>query len=267
MKRIVKRHPATAARLLVLLLLPAAFGCQIKAKELQGSTLSQVEQAGLPPKPDDGSPAKDRVVSLKDQSAKTSYSLGLDVGRTLQKDYPGMDKEPLLQGIRDGLLASKPLLTDAELERVRTAYIIQQTTVRAKELGPQAEKTLAEGEAFLRENAKKDGVTTLPSGLQYKVLKAGDGSIPGPKSNIKAHYVVRTIDGTELESTYKSEQPAIFPATGVIPAWTEAFRIMKEGDKWELFVPSYLAYGEKGIGKAIGPFQAVIFEIELLAIH
>lgn len=258
MKRIVKRHPATAARLLVLLLLPAAFGCQIKAKELQGNTLSQIQQ--------DVSPAKDRVVSLKDPDAKTSYSLGLDVGRTLQKDYPGMAKEPLLQGIRDGLLASKPLLTDAELERVRTAYIIQQTTARAKELGPQAEKALAEGEAFLRANAKKDGVTTLPSGLQYSVLKAGEGAVPGPNSNVKAHYVVKTIDGTVLESTYKTENPAIFPATGVIPAWTEAFRIMKEGDKWELFVPSYLAYGEKGIGK-VGPFQTIIFEIELLAIH
>lgn len=233
------RRWTVSTRLLILLLLPVTFGCQMKGKSL----------------------------TLKDQKDRTSYSLGLDVGRDLQKQELGLNIDPLLQGIRDGVQGNKPLLSDAELEKVRKAFIAERTAAHAKAMGPEAEKNLAEGEAFLRENARKEGVKILPSGLQYRVLKSGTGASPGPEKNVKAHYIVRSIDGTELESTYKSGNAAVIPVSGVIPAWTEALQMMKEGDKWELFVPSHLAYGEKGVGKVIGPFQAVIFEIELLAIH
>lgn len=246
--------------LLVLFLLPATFGCQMKAKGLQESSLTLKEQSSPAPKDQSN-------LTLKDQKDKTSYSLGLDIGRDLKPQELGANIEPLLQGIRDGLQGNKPLLSDEELEQVRKAFLAERLAARAKALGPQAEKNLAEGEAFLRENAKKEGVKTLSSGLQYRVLKSGTGATPGPEKNVKAHYIVRSIDSTELENTYKSGNPAIFPVRGVIPAWTEALQMMKEGDKWELFVPASLAYGEKGVGKAIGPFQAVIFEIELISIH
>lgn len=247
------------ARLLVLLLLPAAFGCQT-TRGVQEGTGSPKEQAVAAPK-------VETPLSLKDQRDKSSYSLGLDVGTDLKAQDLALNVEPLLQGVRDGLQGNKPLLSDAELETVRQAFLKARLAASAKALGPEAEKNLNEGEAFLQANAKKDGVKTLPSGLQYRVLKSGDGASPGPGQNVRAHYVVRSIDGTELDSTYKMEKPAVFPVMGVIPAWTEALQLMKEGDKWEIFAPSYLAYGDKGVGKAVGPYQALIFEMELIGIH
>ena len=275
MKRVMKRGPATAAGLLMLSLLPASLGCQMKSKALpQGTLPPQVETAApqqpvaSPVKEEGASPQKKApVLSLREPKEKTSYTMGLDVGRDLQRQNLGLNLDALLQGVRDGLEGNKPLLSNAELDQVRQAFVSEQISLRAKTLGPQAEKNLAEGEAFLRENAKKEGVKTLPSGLQYRVLTAGSGSTPTANKNVKAHYIARSIDGTELENSYKSEKPGIFPVTGVIPAWNEAFLLMKEGDKWELFVPSHLAYGEKGVGKLIGPFQAMIFEIELIGIH
>lgn len=256
-RTVVKRHPAAAAGLLILLL-SGTFGCATNAGTLQSEAAA--------PKERPAAPAVQAVV-LKDIKDQSSYGIGLDIGRDLQKQDAGLKIEPLLQGIRDGIQGNKALLSDAELDKVRLALVKERSAARAKALGPQAEKNLAEGEAFLRENARKEGVKTLPDGLQYRVIKRGEGDSPGPQKNVKAHYVVRTIDGTELESTYKSGNPGIFPVSGVIPAWTEALQMMKEGEKWELYAPPHLAYGEKGIGKDIGPFQTVIFELELLGIH
>ena len=246
------------ARLLVLLLLPAAFGCQT-TRGVQLSTVSPAEQTGAA--------AKGEVpLSLEGAKDKTSYSLGLDIGRDLKTQAVELNLEPLLRGVRDGLKGDGYLLGDAELESVRRAFLKSRLAASAKALGPEAEKNFREGEAFLQENAKKEGVKTLASGLQYRVLKSGQGATPGPEKNVKGHFVVRSIDGKELESTRKQE-PGVFPVMGVIPAWGEALQLMKEGDTWELYAPSYLAYGEKGVGKAVGPFQTLIFELELIAIH
>jgi len=260
------------ARLLVLLLLPATFGCQTtrgaqekstlmpKEQAVQESTVTQKEQSIAAPR-------VEVSLALKDAKDRSSYSIGLDMARDVKAQDLGLNVEPLIQGIRDGLQGNKPLLSDAELETVRQAFVKERLAARAKALGPVAEKNLREGDAFLQQNAKKEGVRTLPSGLQYRVLKSGTGSTPGPEQNVKAHYAVRSIDGAELDSSYKQETPPVFPVQGIIPAWAEALQLMKEGDKWELFAPSYLAYGEKGVGKAVGPLQTLIFEMELIGIH
>jgi FKBP-type peptidyl-prolyl cis-trans isomerase FklB len=260
------------ARLLVLLLLPATFGCQTtrgvqekstlmpKEQAVQESTVTQKEQSIAAPK-------AEASLALKDAKDKSSYSIGLDMARDVKAQDLGLNVEPLIQGIRDGLQGNKPLLSDVELETVRQVFVKERLAARAKALGPVAERNFRDGEAFLQQNAKKEGVKTLSSGLQYRVLKSGTGSTPGPEQNVKAHYVVRSIDGTELDSSYKQETPPVFPVQGIIPAWAEALQLMKEGDKWELFAPSYLAYGEKGVGKAVGPLQTLIFEMELIGLH
>lgn len=258
MKGNVKRHPVTAA--LLILLLSGTFGCAA-----QNSSLAPKEQVA-PAVTEQASASQQQAgIVLKDQKDRTSYSLGLDIGMDIKQQQLDARIDPLLQGIRDALQGSTPLLSKDELEELRKVFVAERVTARAKALGPEAEKNLADGEAFLRENAKKPGVKTLSSGLQYRVIQEGTGATPVAEKNVKIHYVVRSINGEELDST--KGQPAILPVRGAIPAWTEALLLMKEGAKWELFAPSYLAYGEAGVGKVIGPFQAVVFEIELLGIH
>jgi FKBP-type peptidyl-prolyl cis-trans isomerase FklB len=134
----------------------------------------------------------------------------------------------------------------------------------AKRLG---EKNKKEGEAFLSENRKKEGIKALPSGLQYKVVKAGTGKKPKSTDTVTTHYRGTLIDGTEFDSSYRRGQPASFPVSGVIPGWTEALQLMEEGAKWQLFIPPNLAYGERGAGSQIGPNATLIFEIELISIQ
>jgi FKBP-type peptidyl-prolyl cis-trans isomerase FklB len=134
----------------------------------------------------------------------------------------------------------------------------------AKKLG---EKNKKEGEAFLSENRKKEGIKALPSGLQYKVVKAGTGKKPKSTDTVTTHYRGTLIDGTEFDSSYRRGQPASFPVSGVIAGWTEALQLMEEGAKWQLFIPPNLAYGERGAGSQIGPNATLIFEIELISIQ
>jgi FKBP-type peptidyl-prolyl cis-trans isomerase FklB len=129
-----------------------------------------------------------------------------------------------------------------------------------------SEKNKAEGEKFLAENAKKEGVKVLPSGLQYKEITPGTGKSPKTADTVTTHYKGTLTDGTEFDSSYKRGEPATFPVSGVIPGWTEALQLMKEGAKWQLFVPPNLAYGEKGAGQVIGPNATLIFEVELLTV-
>jgi FKBP-type peptidyl-prolyl cis-trans isomerase FklB len=129
------------------------------------------------------------------------------------------------------------------------------------------EKNKAEGEAFLAENKKKEGVKTLPSGLQYKVIKAGTGKKPKVTDTVTTHYRGTLMNGTEFDSSYRRGQPVSFQVNGVIPGWTEALQLMEEGAKWQLFIPSNLAYGERGAGRDIGPNATLVFEIELLSIE
>jgi FKBP-type peptidyl-prolyl cis-trans isomerase FklB len=158
-------------------------------------------------------------------------------------------------------------MTDQDMIETMTAFqkeVMAKQQEAVKKLG---EKNKAEGEAFLAENKKKEGVTTLPSGLQYKAVKAGSGKKPKATDTVTVHYRGTSIDGTEFDSSYRRGQPVSFPVNGVIPGWTEALQLMEEGAKWQVFIPSGLAYAERGAGREIGPNAALIFEIELISIQ
>ena len=199
----------------------------------------------------------------KDQKDKISYIIGMDIGTNLKKQSMDVDPAFLARGIKDALAGAKPMLTEKEIQETMAAF---QREMMAKQQA-MADKNKKEGEAFLAENKKKEGVKTLPSGLQYKVIKAGTGKKPKLTDNVTAHYRGTLIDGTEFDSSYKRGQPASFAVSNVIPGWTEALQLMGEGAKWQLFVPSNLAYGERGTGGPIGPNATLIFEVELISVQ
>lgn len=209
--------------------------------------------------------AQDRPV-LKTDKDKVSYSIGLDIGTNFKRQSVDLDSKALAAGIADGLSGGKPLLTEDEVRKV-LAQFQQQMAAKAQQAAQQlAEKNQKAGEAFLAENKKKKGVITLPSGLQYQVIKAGTGKIPKATDTVTTHYRGTLIDGTEFDSSYTRGEPASFQVNGVIKGWTEALQLMKVGSKWQLFIPSNLAYGPQGAGQVIGPNATLIFEIELLSI-
>ncbi len=209
--------------------------------------------------------AQDRPV-LKTDRDKVSYSIGLDIGTNFKRQSLDLDSKALAAGIADGLSGGKPLLTEDEVRKV-LAQFQQQMAAKAQQAAQQlAEKNQKAGEAFLAENKKKKGVITLPSGLQYQVIKTGTGKIPKATDTVTTHYRGTLIDGTEFDSSYKRGEPASFQVNGVIKGWTEALQLMKVGSKWQLFIPSNLAYGPQGAGQVIGPNATLIFEIELLSI-
>ncbi len=193
---------------------------------------------------------------LKNQKEKVSYIIGMDIGNNLKKQSVDADPNSLLRGIQDALSGAKPLLSKEEIQETMVAF--------QKEM---AEKQKQRGEAFLSENKKKEGVKTLPSGLQYKIIKAGTGKKPKSNDTVTVNYRGTLIDGTEFDSSFRRGQPATFPVSGVIPGWTEAMQLMAEGAKWELFVPPNLAYGERGAGGLIGPNATLIFEVELIFVQ
>jgi FKBP-type peptidyl-prolyl cis-trans isomerase FklB len=205
--------------------------------------------------------------ALKSQKEKISYIIGMDIGRNFKKQVIDIDPDILARGIKDGLSGAKALLSDQEVRETLSAFqkeMMAKQAGLAKKLG---EKNKREGEAFLAENQKKEEVKTLPSGLQYKVIKAGTGEKPKMTDTVTAHYRGTLIDGTEFDSSYSRGKPEKFPVNGVIAGWTEALQLMEAGAKWQLFVPPNLAYGERGAGRDIGPNATLIFEIELISIQ
>lgn len=204
---------------------------------------------------------------LENQEQKASYSIGLDIGKDIASQKIGLDQDFLVQGLKDGLSGTKPLLTEEDAEAARTAFREKHQTALKKERAEAAKLNKAKGQEFLAQNGAKEGVVTLESGLQYKILDPGNGVKPNPDDNVKVHYRGSFIDGTEFENSYDDETPSVFPVKGVIPGWTEALVLMNEGAKWELYIPSELAYGEMGAGKMIGPNETLIFQVELLVVH
>ena len=205
-------------------------------------------------------------IELKDQKDKVSYSIGINIGKNLKKQSVEVNPDILLQGIKDALSGGKTLMTDQEVNETMMNFqkeMMAKQQARMKELG---EKNKKEGEAFLAENKKKEGVKTLPSGLQYKIIKEGDGKIPTINDTVTVNYRGTLIDGTEFDSSYQRGKPATFPVKGVIAGFSEALQLMKVGSKWQLFIPSNLAYGERGAGRDIGPNATLIFDVELLSI-
>jgi len=212
-------------------------------------------------------PRVQNVLMLKTQKDKLSYALGMNLGTNLHKQTVEVDPTIVLRGLKDALAAGKTLLTEDE---ARVALTQLQTEVRNK----QQEKMKVAGELnkkesaeFLTANKAKDGVVTLPSGLQYRVLTAGTGPKPTATDTVVCNYRGTLISGAEFDSSYKRGQPASFPVNGVIKGWTEALQLMPVGSKWQLFVPSELGYGDRGAGADIGPGATLIFEVELLSIQ
>jgi len=205
-------------------------------------------------------------IELKDQKDKVSYSIGSNIGKNLKRQSVEVNPDVLLQGIKDVLSGGKTLMTEQEVNETMMNFqkdIMAKQQARMKEL---SEKNKKEGEAFLAENKKKEGIIALPSGLQYKVIKEGDGKIPTATDTVTVHYRGTLIDGTEFDSSYTRGQPVTFPVKGVVPGFSEALQLMKVGSKWQLFIPSNLAYGERGAGDDIGPNSTLIFDLELISI-
>ena len=201
------------------------------------------------------------------QREQVSYALGINIGRNFKQSFIDVDADTLLIGLKEGLISdSSSLLTEQEFEAVLTNL---EKEVRAKQAvakKAESEKNKQEGESFLAENAKKPGVVTTKSGLQYKVLASGTGKTPTATSKVKVHYTGKLVNGKVFDSSVERGQPAEFPVNGVIKGWTEALQLMKAGDKWMLYIPSNLAYGEQGGGGVIPPGAALVFEVELLEV-
>ncbi len=205
--------------------------------------------------------------ALKNEKDKVSYSIGTQIGNNFKNQSMDVDVDLLAKGIKDALTGGKLLMTEKEIKETITALQKDMMAKQAERMKVVAEKNRKEGEAFLADNKKKEGVKTTPSGLQYKVIKDGNGPTPKMADTVTVNYRGTLINGTEFDSSYKREEPATFPVNSVIPGWTEAMQMMKVGSKWHLFVPANLAYGEQGAGPQIGPNSTLIFEVELTAIN
>jgi FKBP-type peptidyl-prolyl cis-trans isomerase FklB len=217
-------------------------------------------------KPAATSKSKD-ITTLKDQREKASYGIGLNLGTSLRQQSVDVDPDIIAKGLHDGMTGAKPLITDDE---ARAAVVQLQKDVREqqeKKRLASGDKNKTEGAAFLAANKTKPGVVALPDGLQYKILKEGTGPKPGETDSVTVNYRGTLLDGTEFDSSYKRGQPATFPVNRVIKGWTEALQLMPVGSKWELYIPSDLAYGAQGAGGDIGPNSTLIFEVELLSIQ
>jgi len=237
-----------------------------KTAQTPGVKSSQTAAA----KPGQGTTAKKPAPAplvLKTQKDKASYAIGLNIGKDLHKAPADVDPNILIRGLKDALAGGKTLLTDDEAKAAMVAF---QSDLRKKQEAKMevvGDANKKEGDAFLAANKTKDGVVTLSSGLQYKILKEGTGPKPSATDSVVCNYKGTLLDNTEFDSSYKRGQPATFPVGQVIKGWTEVLQLMPVGSKWEVFVPSELGYGPRGAGGAIGPNAMLIFEIELLSIQ
>ena len=203
---------------------------------------------------------------LTTETQKVSYMVGMDVGRNLSQIKDEIDVDVLMQGIKDMMAGGETKLTPEQANEVKQSFMKKMQAKATEERAAAAAKNRTEGEAFLAENAKKPGVKTTESGLQYQVMTQGKGKKPAATDKVKVHYVGTLIDGTKFDSSVDRGQPAEFALNGVIKGWTEALQLMPVGSKYKLFVPSDLAYGEQGTPGPIGPNSTLIFEVELLEI-
>ena len=203
---------------------------------------------------------------LKDDKDKVSYSIGLDIGTTFKKQNMDINLDVLMSGLKDGTSGNKPLMTEDEIKQTMQGFqksMMEKQAQRSKEA---AVANLDKGQKYLDENKKKEGVKTTASGLQYKVVKEGNGPTPKETDTVVTHYTGTTIEGKEFDSSHKRNEPATFPVNRVIKGWTEALTMMKVGSKYQLAIPPNLAYGERGAGGDIGPNETLLFDVELLEI-
>ena len=203
---------------------------------------------------------------LETLEQKASYSFGVDVANRLKQQGVELDVNALNRGIADAYNGNELALGDEEQLQAKTSFQTQLRDSLVKKQAAVAETNIAAGKAFLEENAKQTDVITTESGLQYKILTTGDGKQPKDTDTVTTHYKGTLIDGREFDSSYKRDAPASFPVNGVIKGWTEALQLMHVGDKWQLFIPSELAYGATKRSELIEANSTLIFEIELISI-
>lgn len=212
--------------------------------------------------PGQTAPGQTAPTSQKD---KVSYGIGVQVAKTLKNQGIDVNPDLLVKGIRDALSGQKLLMSDDDLNNTMAALQQEITQKQMQERAKQADDNKKAGDAFLADNAKKEGVVTLPSGLQYKIVKAADGKKPTDQDTVSCNYRGTLIDGTEFDKS-QAGQPATFQVGSVIPGFKEALKLMPVGSTWQFFIPPSLAYGERGAGNVIGPNTTLIFEVELLSI-
>jgi FKBP-type peptidyl-prolyl cis-trans isomerase FklB len=237
---------------------PAASTQQTPAAKTGTTPATKSGQAAAAKKPD--------AFELKTDKDKASYAIGMNIGQNLRKQSEVIDATVVQRGMKDALAGDKTLMTE---EEAKAALMTLQVSMRKKQeeqVQQMAETNKKDGDAFLAENKTKAGVVTLPSGLQYKILSEGTGPKPTAADSVICNYKGTLLDGTEFDSSAKHGGPATFPVTGVIKGWTEALQLMPVGSKWQLFVPSDLAYGQRGAGGGIAPNSTLIFEVELVSI-
>ena len=200
------------------------------------------------------------------EKERMSYGIGVDVARNFQRLGLDLDLDVLINAMRDVYSGGKLLMSEEDLRAAKSVYQAELTEKQVAATRRAAEENRKAGVAFLAQNKNKPGVVTLPSGLQYRILKAGDGKTPTATDTVECHYRGTLLDGTEFDSSYSRGQPAKLTLSAIISGWREALKLMPVGSKWQLFVPPELAYGERGNGRGIGPNATVVFEMELLAI-
>lgn len=198
---------------------------------------------------------------------KVSYALGLGIGRQLsQMGADNLDIDDFAKAIKDILAGKKPEIDDAEAQTLVKDFFEKQEAKQRAAAAEKFKETKEKGEAYLAENAKKEGVVTLSSGLQYQVIKEGNGRRPKATDKVKCHYEGMLVDGTLFDSSIQRGEPATFPLNGVIKGWTEGLQLMQEGAKYRFFIPYHLGYGENGAGASIPPFAALVFDVELIEV-
>ena len=198
---------------------------------------------------------------------KVSYALGLGIGRQLSDmGAQELNIDDFAQAIKDVIADRKPLVDNREAQQIVQDFFQKQEQKQRAAAAEKHKVQKAEGEKYLAENAKKEGVVTLPSGLQYQVLREGNGRKPKATDQVRCHYEGMLIDGTLFDSSIQRGEPATFPLNGVIAGWTEGLQLMQEGAKYRLFIPYHLGYGERGAGGSIPPFAALVFDVELLEV-
>ena len=206
------------------------------------------------------------VEALKTYEEKVSYGLGVDMARNLKRMGVAVDPDILVQGFRDEFAGERLRMTERELRTVMSTHHDEQERKREEMRKKVAEENRLMGAEFLAENRAKEGVVTLASGLQYRILRPGTGRKPTDEDTVECHFRGTFVNGVEFESTYRRGQPALLKVKGLIPGWAEALKLMAAGAKWQLFIPPELAYGEGG-ARHVGPNTTVVLEVELIAVR
>ncbi len=204
--------------------------------------------------------------TLRTEKEKTSYVIGAQMGADMRHYGMEVDPDVVARGFRDAYSGRKLLLSDQQMSETTTGVRRMMEAKGTEVMKQDAQRNRQEGEAFLAQNARKDGVRSLPSGLQYRVMRTGTGRTPRPTDTVVVNYRGTFIEGTEFDSSYRRAQPFVFQVSSVIKGWVEALQLMSVGAKWQLFIPPRLAYGEQGGPPAIGPNATLIYEVELLSI-